>query len=160
MPWKTTDCMFNSATIISVAFVSELVTRKEVVYWWQAAHFNHPQLLFNIEFYLYASSVFWILTWQRVVLEAQHVGGGTVVGFIMSRSFNHAGVFTLNCTFFFARTLKCRETSSLLPASPTSKQFLLCINHSFLEFLKSFYHTQPAFFMLSWVVYSCLFASP
>lgn len=55
---KTIDCMFHSATIISVAFIPESVTLKEVVYKWLAAHFNQLQLLFNKEFHLCASSVF------------------------------------------------------------------------------------------------------
>jgi hypothetical protein len=50
--------MFNSATIISVAFISEEVTLKELVYRRLAARFNQLQLLFNTEFHLYASSVF------------------------------------------------------------------------------------------------------
>jgi hypothetical protein len=61
---KTTECMFNSATIVSVAFISESVALKELVCRWLAAHFHQPQLLFDTEFHIYASSVFCMLMWQ------------------------------------------------------------------------------------------------
>ena len=56
------------------------------------------------------------------MLEAQHVGKkNTVVGLNVSRSFNCAGVITLNFTILFARALKCRETSSLFLISNFSR---------------------------------------